>query len=46
MDQLRSMKLNGQFERDTDDKKSEKSWHWLRNGNLKRETAQQHRSKP
>ena len=27
-----------QFERDTDDKKSEKSWNWLRNGNLKRET--------
>ena len=38
LDQLRSMKLHGQFERDTDDKKSEKSWHWLRNGNLKRET--------
>ena len=38
MDQLRSMKLHGQFERDTNDKKSEKSWHWLRNGNLKRET--------
>ena len=38
MDQLRSMELHGQFERDTDDKKSEKSWHWLRNGNLKRET--------
>ena len=38
MDQLRSMELYGQFERDTDDKKSEKSWHWLRNGNLKRET--------
>ena len=36
--QLRSMKLNGQFERDTDDKKSEKSWHWLRNGSLKWET--------
>ena len=35
--QLRSMKLHGQFRRDTDDKKSEKSWHWLRNGNLKRE---------
>ena len=32
------MKLHGQFSRDTDDKKSEKSWHWLRNGNLKRET--------
>ena len=35
MDQLRSMKLHGQFERDTDDKKSEKSWHWLRMGNRK-----------
>ena len=34
MDQLRSMKLHGQFERNTGDKKS---WHWLRNGNLKRE---------
>ena len=32
------MKLHGQFERDTDHKKSEKSWHWLRNRNLKRET--------
>ena len=31
IDQLRSMKLHGQFGRDTDDKKSEKSWHWLRN---------------
>ena len=38
IDQLRSMKLHSQSERDTDDKKSEKSWHWLRNGNLKRET--------
>ena len=38
MDQLRSMKLHGQFGRDTDDKKSGKSWHWLRNRNLKRET--------
>ena len=38
MDQLRSMKLCGQFGRDTDNKKSGKSWHWLRNGNLKRET--------
>ena len=26
-DQLRSMKLHGQFGRDTDDKKSGKSWH-------------------
>ena len=38
MDQLRRMKLNGQFGRDTDDKKSGKSWHWLRNRNLKGET--------
>ena len=27
MDKLRSMKLHGQFERDADNKKSEKSWH-------------------
>ena len=32
------MKLHGQLRRDTDDKKSGKSWHSLRNGNLKRET--------
>ena len=38
IDQLRSMKLHGQFGRDTDDKKSRKSRHWLRKGNLKRET--------
>ena len=38
MDQLRSMKLHCQFGRDTDDKKSGKSWHCLRNGDLKRET--------
>ena len=38
MDQLRSIKLHGQFGTDTDDKKSVKSWHWLRNGNLKWET--------
>ena len=38
LEKLRSMKLHGQFERDTDDGKSEKSRHWLRNGNLKRET--------
>ena len=31
IDQLRSMKLDGQFRRDIYDKKSEKSWHWLRN---------------
>ena len=36
-DQLRSIKLHGQFGRDTDDKKSGKSWHCLRRGNLKRE---------
>ena len=36
-DQLRSIKLHGQFGRDTDDKKPGKSWHWLRRGNLKRE---------
>ena len=35
MDQLRSMKLHGQFARDTDHKKSGKSWHWLRNINLR-----------
>ena len=38
MDQLRSMKLHGQFGRDTENKKLGKSWYWLRNGNLKRET--------
>ena len=32
------MKLCGQFGKDTDNKKSEKSWHWLRNGSLKRKT--------
>ena len=32
------MKLHGQFARDTVDRKSEKLWHWLRNGNLKRES--------
>ena len=38
IDQLRSMKLDGQFGRDIYDKKSEKSWHWLINWNLKVET--------
>ena len=38
MDQLRSMKLYGQFGRDTDHKKSGKSWFWLRNINLRWET--------
>ena len=38
MVQLRSLKLHGQFGRDTDNKKSGKSWQCLRNGNLKRET--------
>ena len=37
-DQLKSMKLNGQSGRDTDDKKSGTSWHRLRNRNLKQET--------
>ena len=32
------MKLHGQFGRDTDDKKSEKLWYWVRNGSWKRET--------
>ena len=32
------MKLHNQFGRDTDDKKSEKPWHWLRDENSKRET--------
>ena len=32
------MKLHGQFGRNTDNKKSGKLWHWLRNGNLKLET--------
>ena len=32
------MKLHDQFGRNTDDKKSGKLWHWLQNGNLKRET--------
>ena len=34
IDQLRSMKLHGQSGRETDDKKSGKSWHLLKNGNL------------
>ena len=34
IDQLRSMKLHGQFVRETDDKKSGKSWHLFKNGNL------------
>ena len=38
MDHLRSMKLHGQFRKDTDNKKSGKLWHWFRNGNLKQET--------
>ena len=37
MDQLRSMKLHGQFGRDTNNKKPT-TYHWLRNGNLKQET--------
>ena len=35
IEQLRSMKLHGQFGRETDDKKSGKSWHLLKNGNLR-----------
>ena len=38
IDELRSMKVGGQFGKDTD-RKSEKSWHWLRNGSLKQGTA-------
>ena len=38
MDQLRSMKLHVQFERDTDEKKSGKVWQWSRNGDLEWET--------
>ena len=38
IDELKSMKLHGQFGRDTDDKKSENSWHWLGNRILKWET--------
>ena len=38
IDELRSMKLHGQFGRDTNDKKSEKLWHWVRNGSSKWET--------
>ena len=38
MDQLRSMKLHVQFERDTDDKKSGRVWKWSRNGDLEWQT--------
>ena len=38
INELRSMKLHGQFGRDTDNKKSENLWHWFRNGSLKWET--------
>ena len=38
VDQLRSMKLHGNFGRDKDDKKIRESWNWLRKENLKRET--------
>ena len=38
MDQLRSMKLHVQFEKDTDEKKSAKVWQWSRNGDLEWET--------
>ena len=38
IDELRNMKVHVQFRRDADDKKSEQSWHWLRNGSLEQET--------
>ena len=34
---LNSMKLNGQFEKDTDAVKTKESWNWRRCGDLKRE---------
>ena len=35
---LKSMKLHGQFEKDTEAVKTKESWDWLRCGDLKRET--------
>ena len=35
---LKSMKLHGQFEKDTEAVKTKESWNWLRCGDLKRET--------
>ena len=32
------MKLHGQFERETKELKTEESWNWIKNGDLKRET--------
>ena len=37
-EEVESMKLHGQFERDTKDLKTEESWNWLSKGYLKRET--------
>ena len=37
-DALIEMPLHGQFERATRDLKTEESWAWLKNGDLKRET--------
>ena len=36
--ELKSMKLHGQFENDTEEVKVKESWDWLRRGDLKRET--------
>ena len=38
IDKVGRMKLHGKSGRDTDNKKSGKTWYWLRNGSLKRET--------
>ena len=38
LDALIGMPLHGQFERETRDLKTEDSWAWLKNGDLKRET--------
>ena len=35
---IREMKLSGQFERETEEIKTEISWNWLTKGDLKRET--------
>ena len=36
--QLKEKRLHGQFIRDTEEVADEKSWNWIRNGHLKRET--------
>ena len=38
INKLKTMKLHGQFEVETEEKKTEESWHWLSKGDLKRET--------